>query len=60
VTLRNETEWIESVETGMNTVVGLDLPAAQAAMSAPVSRKGISAVYPPGASDRIASLLIAK
>lgn len=60
LTMRNETEWIESTETGLNTVVGLDLRAAQAALAATPPTTDVAAVYPPGASARIAALLLAE
>jgi UDP-N-acetylglucosamine 2-epimerase len=60
LTMRNETEWIESTETGLNTVVGLDLRAAQAALAATPSTTDVAAIYPPGASARIAAILLAE
>ena len=32
ITMREETEWVETVETGWNTLVGLDPDAAAAAL----------------------------
>jgi UDP-N-acetylglucosamine 2-epimerase len=58
VTMREETEWIETVSTGWNTLVGADAAAFQAAMekSAPAERPPI---FGDGtASRRIAGLTV--
>jgi UDP-N-acetylglucosamine 2-epimerase len=36
VTMREETEWIETVSTGWNTLVGVDADAFRAAMEKPL------------------------
>jgi len=56
--MREETEWIETVSTGWNTLVGADAAAFQAAMerSAPAERPPI---FGDGAaSRRIAGLTV--
>ncbi len=58
VTLRDETEWVETVEIGANTVVGLDVELAlEALKKGPVDLKKVETAFPRGASERIADLL---
>ena len=58
ITMRPETEWVETVEAEMNRVVDLDTDRALEAFEA---LRGVDAdlteVFPPGASARIARLL---
>ena len=39
VTMRDRTEWVETVESGWNTLVDLDVDAARAALSAPLPQE---------------------
>ncbi|MDK1011249.1 MAG: UDP-N-acetylglucosamine 2-epimerase (non-hydrolyzing) [Actinomycetota bacterium] len=59
VVLRDETEWVETVEQGMSRLVGLDRDAALDAVRtlAVPDRDAIDALFPPGASRRIADLI---
>ncbi|MBT8206923.1 MAG: UDP-N-acetylglucosamine 2-epimerase (non-hydrolyzing) [Acidimicrobiia bacterium] len=56
ITVRNETEWPETVASGWNTVVGTDAAAAVAALDSPVPASP-PAGFGPGAAERIVELL---
>lgn len=60
VVLRDETEWVETVEHGMSRLVGLDTKSALDAVEslATPDRFAIDALFPPGASKRVADLLV--
>jgi UDP-GlcNAc3NAcA epimerase len=55
ITLREETEWTDTVDQGWNTLVGVDPDAFEAALAAP-----IPAQRPPIFGDGHASELIAE
>ncbi|MFA0736799.1 MAG: hypothetical protein OGMRLDGQ_003299 [Candidatus Fervidibacter sp.] len=59
VTLREETEWVETVETGWNTLVGCD--SERIVRTALETRPGIESVWPYGdgqATEKIVSAII--
>jgi UDP-N-acetylglucosamine 2-epimerase len=59
VTLREETEWVEMVETGWNTLVGCD--SERIVRTALETRPGIESVWPYGdgqATEKIVSAII--
>ncbi len=59
ITLREETEWIDTVETGWNTLVGVDPDAFAAALRAPAAgasaRRSSATATPRGGSPRSSS-----
>jgi len=60
VTLRDTTEWVETVEAGANRLVGLDPAAAAGALADVRPLDGRPLLYGDGrASDRIADLVLA-
>jgi UDP-N-acetylglucosamine 2-epimerase len=58
VTLREETEWVETVATGWNQLVGADPAAIRAAVERPVPRGARPLLFGDGrASRRIVDIL---
>ena len=59
VTLREETEWTDTVETGWNTLVGVDPDAFEAALAAPAAGRAPADLRrrPRGSADRRRSSL---
>jgi UDP-N-acetylglucosamine 2-epimerase (non-hydrolysing)/UDP-GlcNAc3NAcA epimerase len=57
VTLRDTTEWVETVETGWNVLVGLDPAAAQAALRRPRPDQRPELYGGGHAADRVAEVL---
>jgi UDP-GlcNAc3NAcA epimerase len=58
ITMRTETEWVETVETGWNTLTGTDPARILAAISAPRPQGNPPQVYGDGkAAERIAGIL---
>lgn len=58
VTLREETEWVETVTIGANSIVGLDVGLALAALeNGPIDMQLAAQTFPAGASKKIARLL---
>jgi UDP-N-acetylglucosamine 2-epimerase (non-hydrolysing)/UDP-GlcNAc3NAcA epimerase len=58
VTLRDSTEWVETVEAGWNVLVGLDRRAALAALDRPAPPEHGPELYGGGrASERVRDLL---
>ncbi|TAK25558.1 MAG: UDP-N-acetylglucosamine 2-epimerase (non-hydrolyzing) [Chloroflexota bacterium] len=59
VTVRDETEWVETVATGWNTVVGADSERILAALSAPPRPSARPNLFGDGhAAERIATILV--
>lgn len=61
IVLREETEWVETVETGLSRLVGLDSDAAIDAVFSldKPDREKVDTLFPPGASEQTAELLVA-
>jgi UDP-GlcNAc3NAcA epimerase len=58
ITLREETEWVETVEAGWNQLVGADPDAIRAAVAGPFPQTARSALFGDGkASQRIVRIL---
>jgi UDP-GlcNAc3NAcA epimerase len=59
ITMREETEWIETVSTGWNTLVGVDAEKFRAAMAEPKPRSRPPIFGSGNAAERIAELTVA-
>ena len=59
ITMREETEWIETVSTGWNTLVGVDPEKFRAAMAKPKPRSRPPIFGSGNAAERIAELTVA-
>jgi UDP-N-acetylglucosamine 2-epimerase len=59
ITMREETEWIETVSTGWNTLVGVDADAFRAAMAKPQPAERPPIFGDGNAAERIAGLTVA-
>jgi UDP-GlcNAc3NAcA epimerase len=57
VTLREETEWVDTVETGWNTLVGVDPDAFEAALLTPLPATRPQIFGDGHAAERIASIV---
>ena len=60
VTLREETEWTDTVETGWNELVGVDPDAFQAALTAPLPSERPPIFGDGRAAQRIAAIVVAR
>ncbi|HEY6760279.1 MAG TPA: UDP-N-acetylglucosamine 2-epimerase (non-hydrolyzing) [Baekduia sp.] len=58
VTLREETEWVDTVETGWNTIVGVDADAFAAALARPRPAQRPPIFGDGHASERIAAMTV--
>lgn len=58
VTMREETEWVETVSTGWNTLVGVDVDKFRAALAAPRPESRPPIFGDGHAAERIASLIV--
>jgi UDP-N-acetylglucosamine 2-epimerase len=59
VTLRDTTEWVETVETGWNVLVDLDRDAALAALDRPLPRERPELYGGGYAADRVRDVVAA-
>ena len=57
--MREETEWIETVSTGWNTLVGVDAEQFRAALEKPLPASGPPIFGDGNAAERIAELTVA-
>jgi UDP-N-acetylglucosamine 2-epimerase len=58
ITMRDETEWVETVDCGWNTLTGTDPNKIIAGLQAPTPSPGPPQIYGDGhAAERIASIL---
>lgn len=57
ITLRENTEWVETLDSGWNVLAGADRGKILSALKKPVPEKSHVALYPPGASKRIREIL---
>ena len=57
ITLRENTEWVETVETGWNVLVGADTARILSAIHAALPTGPQRDLYPPGASRKIRKIL---
>lgn len=58
LTLREETEWVDTVETGWNTLVGVDPDAFEAALTSPLPATRPQIFGDGHAAQRIASIVV--
>ncbi|MEX2106647.1 MAG: UDP-N-acetylglucosamine 2-epimerase (non-hydrolyzing) [Solirubrobacterales bacterium] len=60
ITMREETEWIETVSTGWNTLVGVDADKVRDALAKPMPRARPPIFGDGNAAERIAELTVAR